>query len=312
MHPAELAILLHRALEVRLARLQERLAVPDWAEDMEQLHQVRVAARRLGAALDLVDPKAYRAHKGHRRALKDLVDTLGLTRELDVHADHLRERHAEARTPCQAAVIEHLQERVDRNRARERKVMRRAIERLKLPNLDRLLEVPSLPAPFQPVSLQEAAWVALEARATAALEDLPGLMAREDPPALHKQRVRIKKLRYALEALESAFATPLSALTDRLKDLQSTLGEHHDLSALEALLWEEEARLRSHDRVILCGGILEVLGDVAELRRSAFVRFVDLAQGFDAAAFARDVRPALGLPLSGEGQGLQDLEGSRR
>ena len=296
MHPAELAILLHRALEVRLARLQELLAAPDWAEDMEPLHQVRVAARRLGAVLDLVDAEAYPAHKGHRRALKDLVDTLGLTRELDVHAEHLRDCHLGSRTPCQSAVIEHLQERVDRSRLRARKEMRRELDRLKLPDLHRLLNVPSLPSPFQSTSLQEAAWTALEARAEAALAGLPDLMAQEDPAALHKERVRLKKLRYALEALESAFAVPPEAVTDRLKVLQSTLGEHHDLAALEALLWEEEARLRSHDRVVLCGGILEVLGEVAEARRAAFVRFVDRAQGFDRAAFAREVRPALGLP----------------
>ena len=296
MHPAELAILLHRALEVRLARLQELLAAPDWADQDEPLHQVRVAARRLGAVLDLVDPGAYPAHKGQRRALKDLVDILGLTRELDVHAIHLHARHAGTRTLCQTAVVEHLQERVDRERAKARKSMRREIGKLKLPDLRRLLEVPSLPSPFQPASLQEAAWEALAGRAAAALDPLPDLAAKEDPAALHKGRVRLKKLRYALEALEGAFAAPPEALLDRLKGLQSGLGEHHDLAALEALLWSEEARLRSRDRVVLCGGILEVLGDVAEARRAAFVAFTEQARGLDGAAFARAVRPALGLP----------------
>src|ERR1035438_5947826 len=118
MHPAELAILLHRALEVRLARLEELLDKEHWAEDTEQLHQVRVAARRLGAVLDLVDADIYPGHKGQRRALKGLVDILGLPRELDVHAGHLSAYHIEARTPTQAAVIEHLLEQVDRRRAR--------------------------------------------------------------------------------------------------------------------------------------------------------------------------------------------------
>src|ERR1035438_8737446 len=118
MHPAELAILLHRALEVRLARLQELLELDHWANDMEQLHRVRVAARRLGAVLDLVDAEVYPGHKGQRRALKGLVEILGLPRELDVHAGHLGAYHAEARTPAQAAVIEHLLEQVDRRRAR--------------------------------------------------------------------------------------------------------------------------------------------------------------------------------------------------
>jgi hypothetical protein len=74
------------------------------------------------------------------------------------------------------------------------------------------------------------------------------------------------------------------------------LGEHHDLATLEALLWEAEARLRAHDRAVLCGAVLDLLGDVAEARRAAFVRFAALAEHHPAAAFVRDLRLALGLP----------------
>ena len=295
MHPAELAILLHRALEVRLARLQELLENDLWSEDSEQLHQVRVAARRLGAVLDLVDAEIYPGHKGHRRALKNLVDILGLTRELDVHAGHLSTYHQEARTPTQAAVIEHLLALVDRGRAKARRTMNKKLERLRLPDLRRLLEVPALRNPFQPISLQEAAWACLEPRSEAALGDLASLAAHEDPLALHKTRVRIKKLRYAIEALESAFAEcPESVLRD-LRGLQTALGDHHDLATLEALLWDMEGKLRLRGHLTLCGGVLDLLGDVAETRRAAFDRFVTLAQGQDHGAFARAVRPALGL-----------------
>ena len=296
MHPAELAILLHRALEVRLARLQELLGAHHWPDDMEQLHQVRVAARRLGAVLDLVDPEIYPGHKGQRRALKALVDTLGLPRELDVHADYLRTHHLDVRTPTQAAVIEHLLEQVDRGRAKAHRAMEKELDRLHLPDLRRLLEVPALQNPFQSTSLQEAAWGCLEARASAALGDLATLAAHEDPSALHKARVRIKKLRYAVEALESAFAEPPEPVLKELRALQTTLGEHHDLATLEALLWEAEAELRVRDRPTLCGGVLDLLGDVAETRRTVFERFTALAQHQTPAAFARAVRPALGLP----------------
>jgi len=296
MHPADLAILLHRALEVRLARLQELLDVKAWAEDTEQLHQVRVAARRLGAVLDLVDSEAYPGHKGRRRALKGLVDLLGLPRELDVHAGYLRAHHLSTRTPCQAAVIEHLLEQVDRGRAKARRTMHKELDRLRLPDLVRLLQVPALHQPFQPISLQEAAWSCLEPRVQAALGDLAGQCEREDPAALHKSRVRIKKLRYAVEALESTFDAPPEPLLKDLRALQSVLGDHHDLAALEALLWTTEAQLRARDRTVLCGGVLDLLGDVAEARRAAFERFTALAQGQDPAAFARLARPALGLP----------------
>lgn len=298
MHPAELAILLHRALEVRLARLQELLGRDQWAEDTEQLHQVRVASRRLGAVLDLVDGDTYPGHKGQRRALKHLVDILGLPRELDVHAGHLAAYHGGARNPTQAAVIEHLLELVDRSRDKARRTMQKELEQLRLPDLGRLLEVPTLHQPFQPISLQEATWACLEPRGRAALGDLDALTVQEDTLALHRTRVKVKKLRYALEALESAFAEVPEDVLKTLRDLQTACGEHHDLAALEALLWDREGQLRLRERRTLCGGVLELLADVAETRRSAFDRFVALAQGQDEGAFARAVRPALGLSLA--------------
>jgi CHAD domain-containing protein len=296
MHPAELAILLHRALEVRLAHLQELLGLDHWADDVEGLHRVRVAARRLGAVLDLVDADNYPGHKGQRRALKGLVETLGLPRELDVHAEQLRAHHLQACTTTQAAVIEHLLEQVDRNRAKARKTMEKQLDRLRLPDLRRLLEVPALQNPFQDTSLQEAAWACLEPRARAALGDLAALAANDDPAAMHKARVRIKKLRYAVEALECAFAVAPEAELKQLQNLQTMLGKHHDLAALEALLWEAEGELRTRDRPTLCGGVLDLLGAVAEARRTTFDRFAALALGQDPAAFGRAVRPALGLP----------------
>lgn len=298
MHPAELAILLHRALEVRLARLLELLDAPNWAAEDEPLHQVRVAARRLGAVLDLVDAEVYPGHKGQRRALKGLVDTLGLPRELDVHAGYLRSHLAQADAPAQTAALEHLLETVDRGRAKARRAMRKELERLRLPDLRRLLEVPALPAPFQAATLQEAAWACLAPRAEAALGDLPGLCAHEDPAALHKTRVRLKKLRYAVEALEAAFAEPPEAVLKGLRGLQTLLGEHHDLATLEALLWKAEEGLRERGRATLGAGVLDLLGTVAEARRATFESFVRATSGQAPAAFARAVRPALGLPPS--------------
>jgi len=273
--------------------------VDSWAEEEEQLHQVRVSARRLGAVLDLVDAGIYPEHKKQRKALKGLVDLLGQPRELDVHADFLRRQHREARTPTQAAVIEHLLEQIDRGRAKARRSMEKELDRLRLPDLDRLLEVPALQNPFQSISLQEAAWTCLEPRAETALKHLGELALHEDATAMHRVRVRIKKLRYALEALESAFAEPPEAVLKGLRALQGALGDHHDLAMLEALLWDQEADLRLRDRVTLCGGVLDLLGTVAEDRRRAFDRFSALAAGQDPVAFARVLRPALGLPPLG-------------
>jgi CHAD domain-containing protein len=272
------------------------LAQDHWVEDAEQLHQVRVSARRLGAVLDLVDAESYPGHKRQRRALKRLVDTLGLPRELDVHAEYLQTRHQEARTLAQAAVLEHLLEHLERGRAKARRAMDRDLAELDLGHLNRLLEVPSLADPFQPTSLQEAAWACLEPRGLAALGGLAALVLEEDPPALHKARVRIKKLRYTIEALESAFGDIPEGLLKTLRSLQSALGEHHDLATLEALLCGVETGLRTRERSALCAGVFELLGEVSAARRRAFERFRELARDLGSEPFALAVRPALGLP----------------
>lgn len=298
MHPAELAILLHRALEVRLAALQALLAVEGWASEEEPLHQVRVATRRLGAVLDLLDPEAYPSHKRQRRALKRLVDTLGLPRELDVHAAWLETRRHTASDPTQGAVIEHLQERVERARTRARRTMHQELENLHLPDLNRLLEVPSLPSPFQRASLQEATWACLAPRADTALGDLAALAAGEDAPALHKARIRIKKLRYTVEALEGAFPAPPESVLGNLRTLQTTLGEYHDLATLEALLEAEEEELRARERSHLAQGVQTLREETGHSRQAAFGRFKAAAAGQSPATFARAMRPALGLPAS--------------
>lgn len=299
MHPAELAILLHRALEVRMAHLLERLEMPDWEADAEGLHQVRVSARRLGAVLDLVDPEAYAGHKGHRRTLKQLVTALGPTRELDVHGLALQALHHTTNTPLQAASLEHLEDRLDRARAKARRVMKKDLAELSLRDLPRLLKVANLPHPFQSVSLQDAAWSALEPR-LAVLREIKDLAAQEDAAALHKSRVQIKKLRYTLEAMEGAFSESPADLLLPLRDLQTCLGSHHDLAALEAWLWDQEARLRNQDRATLCGGVLDLLGTIAEDRRAAFERFTILIKEAPVAELPSSLRRLLGLPSLAE------------
>jgi CHAD domain-containing protein len=295
MHPAELAVPLHQALEVRVAALRELLAPTHWFEGDETVHQVRVAARRLRAVLDLVDPAAYPHPGACRRLLKGLVQSLGPVREQDVHAHHLRAHHLEARTPAEAATIEHLLEGVDRARAKARRNLRKALDSMRLAPLWALAaRTPQASCASAP-TVEAAARACLQPRVEAALRPLPTLAQTEDGPALHGARVRLKKLRYAVEALQGAFTPPPEALRD-LRGLQQALGLHHDLSTLEALLWEAESGLRTRDRAILSGGVLELLGDVTEARHAAFEGFATLVRATNTGALARGLGHPAGLP----------------
>ncbi len=277
-HPPELSLLLHRALEPRLERLLELCVAPGWQEDPESLHQVRIASRRVRAVLDLVDPELYPGFKKHEGHLRRLTRALGLTRELDVHVatlESLQDRHPD---PLRGVTAEHLLELLERKRRKAREMMNRNLARISLKDLDRLREAPSLPDPLVMAELPYAVWNCLEPWIRAVEDPLPPLLHQENASGLHQLRIQVKRLRYTLEILESAFPASLEGWLQRLKALQTALGQHHDHAVLEAFLWAVHAVLATRQRTALAAGVLDLLGIVAEERRAHFKHFSALGQ----------------------------------
>src|SRR3954447_22507359 len=85
-----------RTVEVRAGELFEQAAGVLDTDDIERVHDMRVATRRLRAAMEIF-ARAF-PKKEHRRALKDvkeLADTLGERRDPDVHIEELQRIAAE-------------------------------------------------------------------------------------------------------------------------------------------------------------------------------------------------------------------------
>jgi CHAD domain-containing protein len=296
MHALELSILLHRALEARVEYLMGLLGAPRWQEDPESLHQVRVASRRVRSVLELVRPELYPGFKRHGRKLRGLTRALGLSREMDVHAAYLD--HLATKVPGLAtgSALEHALEALEARRAKARKAMARDLDGNPFRHLPDLLKVPSLPDPFLPGDLASDVWKALDPLLEGAFSPLPGLLDQEDPPALHAARVRIKRLRYALEVLAEAFPRGADAQLRQLKELQTALGEHHDRVMLEALLQEIYQGLAQRNRKTLALGTLEVLAYVGDARLDGFERFRTVARDLPLAPFRASLLQGLGLP----------------
>ena len=292
--PPELSLLLHRALEPRLGRLLELCQVDGWQADTEGLHQVRIASRRVRAVLDLVDPELYPGCKKHERHLRRLTQALGLTRELDVHVASLEALKHQLPEPLWVATAEHLLERLDRKRGKAREAMHRDLERASLKDLDRMLVTPACSVPLVMAELPQAVWHCLEPWVLAVDEALPPLLNQENIPGLHSLRIQVKRLRYTLEILESAFPSPVEDGLQRLKTLQTALGQHHDQAVLEAFLWEVHTTLSAHQRTALTSGVLDLLGMVAETRRAHFERFLTLGQDYREAVLYFHLKQTLG------------------
>jgi CHAD domain-containing protein len=90
-------------------------------EDIEELHAMRVSSRRLRAAMDAFSeafpPRSFRRHLG---TVKEITDTLGDARDLDVAIDALTallpEFTAEMRVGIESLVAEYRERRADEAR----------------------------------------------------------------------------------------------------------------------------------------------------------------------------------------------------
>ncbi|HLO66112.1 MAG TPA: CHAD domain-containing protein [Holophaga sp.] len=296
MHGLDMSVLLHRALEARVARLSELAARDGWEEDPEALRQVRIASRRARAALGLVRQDCYPDLRRHRRTLRRLTRALGLTRDLDARIAFLAGLAGRIPGMATGAALEHLLEGLGRSRSRAAARMGRDLPRKGLRRLPELLEVPSLPDPFAPSSLAGDAWTALDPMLEAAFSPLPGLRGREDAGAMHRVRIRFKRARYALEVLAPAWAAPPEAALAGLKALQGALGAHHDLATLEAALQSEHEGLAGRGRATLAKGLLEVLACVGEARLDAFGRFLAAEAALPFPPLRAALRAGLDLP----------------
>lgn len=302
MHSAELSILLHRALVARVEVLMAGLAQEGWEARAEGVHDNRVASRRVRAVLDMVEPALYPRLRRQAGKLKRLTRALGRTREMDVHLGILREVSRRAPGLGAGPAMEHLLEVIEGHRRRALKAMARDLERLNLKSLPNLLLVPSLPDPFRVADLAEDIWNGLEPWLEGAFPPA-SLLDQEDALALHALRIRVKRLRYALEVLVPGFAAPPEAQLKHLRLLQTALGDHHDLVTLTGMLAELHGGLAGRGRPILAAGAMDILVHLEEERAIGFEQFRALALAADRDGFIAGLRRGLGLDAAAEGCG---------
>jgi CHAD domain-containing protein len=201
--------------------------------DAEDLHQLRVATRRmrafLRAAAPLLDPAWA---DGLRAELAWAGGALGPVRDLDVLLEHLRADAASLGADDERP-LRRLFVRLEGEREAARAVLLEAMagERW-LALLDALEAAGEAPRVVADGSLAEIA--AREfARLRKAVKALPA-----DPPddELHATRIRGKRARYAAELAEPAAGKAATRFIAAAKAFQDVVGEHQDAVVAEARL----------------------------------------------------------------------------
>lgn len=222
-------------------------------EDPEELHQMRVAVRRLRAVMRAARPMfAPRPINALREELTWLGATLGGRRDLDVMREHVRGELGMLDVQDRGAGRALLR-RLEKAGARSREELLAALDSPRyLTLLDRIEETISHPPVVDTdVSLADVAtreWTKL--RKT--VKSLPETPADAD---LHMVRIKAKRARYAAELAAPAVGHSAARFVDWVKTLQDILGEHQDAAVVEARL-RELAREAPGPRAGFVAGLL--------------------------------------------------------
>ena len=212
-------------------------------EDPEELHDMRVATRRMRAALKLFSGALPEQAGFYRNELKWVAGALGEVRDLDVQIEQLEELSSEQEEDREAfgEVVKALEGR--RDEARER-----MLEELDSDRYDRFVSSFAGMLRRSPEGEEHEEGLANEPIVAVA----PDLVSRrykkwrkagkdlsdESPPEdYHEFRKEGKRLRYALEFLTDVYGEkPTTRLVKPLKELQDGLGRHQDLIVAAELL----------------------------------------------------------------------------
>ncbi len=218
-------------------------------EDIEELHDMRVATRRMRAAFrvfgDYLDMKSWKpVLKGLRRT----GGALGSVRDLDVFWDKTQ-RYLDALPPAQAGDLHPLREawEAEQERAREQMLIyldgdryarfcERFAEFLQTPSAEGL---PALTKKGEavPRRLRHVVPVAVYQR-LADIQAYDEWVTRPDVPLerLHRLRIAAKGLRYTLEFFEEVLSPQAKDLIKQIKKLQDHLGDLQDAVVASNLL----------------------------------------------------------------------------
>jgi CHAD domain-containing protein len=242
------------------------------SEDIEYIHRMRVASRRLRAALPLFRPCfTDKQYAKWMLEITRITRALGEARDADVQMAHLRKflkkqekeinrkKESSSREASPVPAARYLLDGLGKRRAHLQQPVIAALSALEksrvIPDMrtafmNREQEVRSVRKrlPLHAIPM-EAAW-RIETRLLAMLSFEPWISHPEAVAEHHATRIAAKKLRYTLEIYGTAYRNGLNKHLVRVKRIQEILGDLHDcdvwIDEITTLLLKERTLLRTY------------------------------------------------------------------
>lgn len=277
----------------RLEKVRSRMSGVLQNTDIEDVHQMRVASRRLRVALRLFAPALpARQAATWGKAIRRVTRALGAARDLDVQHEFVQSLRELQTDRTVLPGLDRLLLRLQQQRDTQQHRVAKAIARLEasgvLEAMSRFSRELVARAQLEPVPPQNTTLAAHAADAI--LDRLQALLAYEAfvemPDRIaehHAMRIAAKRLRYTLEVFTPTFAGELRPFLKSVKQIQTLLGDLHDcdvwIEKLPQFLDDERRRTieyQGHGRGFnrLKVGVEHLIADRTEQRRRVYEEFV--------------------------------------
>jgi len=237
------------------------------AEDIECIHRMRVATRRMRTALTLFsDCFPKQDYKKIQKDVRKVTRALGEARDLDVQLEVIEAALEEFPDPVFQPGIKRLKLRLTQRRAEVQQHVDAAMDKMLADQLIERLEAWAAPLLEQSKSvylytpaLYQLAFRGIQVRIDELLSHVPYITDPKNVQELHAMRISAKRLRYAMETFEELYGGQLKPYITTARKLQDQLGAIHDLDVWIVMIPQfiEEERAR----------IVGYFGNVRPLRR---------------------------------------------
>ncbi len=215
--------------------------------DLDDIHDLRVASRRLREALALFAP-CYSPERIGRidKRVRKVTRLLGEMRNTDEALLFFTRLAGELDAPCRGALepfISSLREEREREAGRLADGLRKMAAAELRDLYRRSIDSPSLFTPREDgvdpsAPLSGFARDALDARFSAIAELVPRAREQGAIEAQHRLRIAVKHFRYRMELLSFLFRTGYRQLHAALRGYQDVLGKMHDLDVFAGIVRE--------------------------------------------------------------------------
>jgi len=242
----------------RLALLKQEISGVRQGRDIEAVHRMRVASRRLRTALRLFEECWPPRHgKTWQREIRRVTRSLGEARDADVQILFVEEQVRRCREPRFPRGLNRLLLRLRQRRSDlQSRVVKRVAHLVEGGVIDQMERdlAPLAGDPGKPSAPSRTLGVRAEGLIQARLEELLAYEPFVARPAcaveLHRMRIAAKRLRYCLELFDPLYNGRLKGTITALKNIQDLLGLIHDCDVWQGLLprflAKEQRRARNY------------------------------------------------------------------